>query len=195
MSHRHEIVSSRDAMRGVAMSVLRLALALMVSVGVGAFAQKPSRQPDIHWVPTPPTVIDVMLQIAAVTARDVVYDLGSGDGRIVIAAAKKYGARGVGIELDPKLVAESSANARTAGVADKVKFIEGDIFTANISDATVVTLYLLSSINERLRPKLTKELKPGTRIVSHQFPMGDWQPEQQTSVDGRPILLWRVPAR
>lgn len=173
---------------------MRLFLTLLLSFVLTA-PQQPRRQPDIHFVPTPEEVVDAMLDLARVTPNDVVYDLGSGDGRIVIAAARRFGARGVGIDLDPRLVAEARENAARAGVADRVTFIEGDIFEANISDATVVTLYLLTSINERLRPKLTRELSPGARIVSHQFNMGDWAPDLQVIVDGRPVHLWRIPAR
>jgi SAM-dependent methyltransferase len=156
--------------------------------------QRMQRTPDIHYVPTPSKVVEAMMTIARVGAKDVVYDLGSGDGRIVIAAAKR-GARGVGIELDPGLVAEASRNAQRAGVLDRVQFIEGDIFKTDLSEASVVTLYLLSSINERLRPKLLRELKPGSRIVSHRFRMGDWPPDQSLTVTGKDVLLWRVPAR
>jgi cyclopropane fatty-acyl-phospholipid synthase-like methyltransferase len=130
-----------------------------------------------------------------VKPTDVVYDLGSGDGRIVITAAKKYGARGVGIDLDPALVKRATQNAAAAGVSDKVQFITGDIFTANISSATVVTLYLLQSINERLRPKLVRELKPGTRIVSHVFNMGpEWAPERTTALGLNRIFLYSIAA-
>jgi 16S rRNA A1518/A1519 N6-dimethyltransferase RsmA/KsgA/DIM1 with predicted DNA glycosylase/AP lyase activity len=156
-------------------------------------AQRMQRSPDIHFVPTPNNVVDAMLDIAAVGPGDVVYDLGSGDGRIVIAAARR-GARGVGVELDPRLVAESTRNATKAGVADSTQFIEGDIFKTDLSKATVVTLYLLSSINQRLRPKLLRELKPGSRIVSHRFRMGAWEPEQSRKVAGKEVFLWRVPA-
>jgi SAM-dependent methyltransferase len=158
-------------------------------------AQAPSRRPDIHFVPSPSEVVDAMLRLAGVAAGDVVYDLGSGDGRIVIEAARQFGARGVGIELDPALVADAVRRAEAAGVADRVRFFEGDIFTSDLSGATVVTLYLLTSINDRLRPKLMKELEPGTRIVSHQFTMGDWQPDAEITVAGRPVYLWRVPNR
>jgi SAM-dependent methyltransferase len=171
--------------------VLMLSLVLVPLVQ----AQQPKRAPDIHFVPTPQEVVDGMLKLARVTKNDVVYDLGSGDGRIVITAALNHGARGVGIDLDPKLIAEARENARKAGVSDRVTFIEGDIFEADISDATVVTLYLLSSINERLRPKLTSELRPGTRIVSHAFRMGDWQPDEEVVIAGRSVFLWRVPKR
>ena len=157
--------------------------------------QQPRRQPDIHFVPTPDEVVVEMLRLADVKATDIVYDLGSGDGRIVITAARRFGARGVGIDLDPKLVAQATKNAEQAGVAERVRFFEADIFEADISNATVVTLYLLTSINERLRPKLLRELKPGTRVVSHQFRMGDWRPDREIVVDYRPLFLWRVPTR
>jgi SAM-dependent methyltransferase len=159
-----------------------------------AFAgvQRMQRTPDIHYVPTPTRVVEAMLTLAAVGPKDVVYDLGSGDGRIVIAAAQR-GARGVGIELEPGLVAEAGRNARKAGVDDRVQFIEGDIFNVDLSGASVVTLYLLTSINERLRPKLLRELKPGSRIVSHRFGMGEWTPAKTLTVTGTDILLWRIP--
>ena len=166
--------------------------ALMV-VSVVPSAQRMQRSPDIHFVPTPNNVVDAMLDIAAVGPGDIVYDLGSGDGRIVIAAARR-GARGVGVELDPRLVAESTRNAAKAGVADSTQFIEGDIFKTDVSPATVVTLYLLSSINQRLRPKLLRELKPGSRIVSHRFRIGAWEPERSSKVAGKEVFLWRVPA-
>ena len=137
-----------------------------------------------------------MLELAQVKRDDVVYDLGSGDGRIVITAAKKYGARGVGIELDPALVKKATENAAAAGVSDRVRFVTQDLFTADISQASVVTLYLLQSINERLRPKLVRELKPGTRIVSHVFNMGpEWAPERTVSVERDRIFLWSIPNR
>lgn len=171
-----------------------LVVAGWVLYGATPGAQRMQRTPDIHYVPTPNEVVDAMLKIAEVGARDVVYDLGSGDGRIVIAAARR-GAHGVGIELDPALVAEATRNAKRAGVADRVSFVEGDIFKSDVSAATVVTLYLLSSINERLRPKLLRELKPGSRIVSHRFRMGDWEPERALKVSGVDVWLWRVPPR
>jgi precorrin-6B methylase 2 len=133
------------------------------------------RDPDLApYIPTPQEVVDRMLELAEVTASDVVYDLGSGDGRIPITAAKKYGARGVGIDFDPQRIAESNANARREGVTDRVEFILGDALQADVSKATVVTLYLLSSSNLKLRPILTRQLSAGTRIVSHAFDMGDW---------------------
>ena len=157
------------------------------------FPQAP--KPDVVFVPTPLEVVDAMLKLADVRSTDVVYDLGSGDGRILITAAKKFGARGVGIEIDPDLIKQAMANARAEGVADKVRFVNQDLFAADISDATVVTLYLLESLNEKLRPKLLRELKPGARIVSHRFRMGDWLPEQAVRVGDRAAYLWRIPAR
>ena len=174
---------------------MRAVATLLVSIAALAASQQPKRTPDIHFVPTPDEVVEAMLRLADVGANDVVYDLGSGDGRIPITAARRFGARGVGIELDPELVAQATRSAKEAGVADRVRFVEGDIFESDISPATVVTLYLLTSINERLRPKLQKELRPGTRIVSHQFRMGDWDPEREIVVDFRPLFLWRVPKR
>ena len=177
------------------MRAIRATVFVALSASVLAAAQQPKRTPDIHFVPTPDEVVEAMLRLAEVGQNDVVYDLGSGDGRIPIAAARRFGARGVGIDLDPKLVAQATRNAQEAGVADRVRFVEGDIFEADISPATVVTLYLLTSINERLRPKLLKELRPGTRIVSHQFRMGDWNPDRELVIDFRPLFLWRVPKR
>ena len=149
--------------------------------------------PDVVYIPTPQPVVEAMLAGAAVKPTDVVYDLGSGDGRIVITAAKKYGARGVGIELDPALVKQATENAAAAGVSDRVRFVAGNIFDADISEATVVTLYLLQSLNERLRPKLVRELKPGTRIASHVFNMGpEWPPENKLVVDRSPVFFWTI---
>lgn len=156
-------------------------------------AQRVPRPPDIFFAPTWEPVVYEMLTLAEVTAEDVVYDLGSGDGRIVVLAAQRYGARGVGIEIDRKLVEISRQVAREAAVDDRVAFIEGDLFAADISSATVVTLYLSSSVNRELEPKLRRELRPGTRIVSHQFPIGDWAPEKTVrATDGTDLFLWRV---
>lgn len=170
--------------------------ALGVSGFVGAAEQAaPLRDPDVIFVPTPNEIVDTMLRLAAVGRKDVVYDLGSGDGRIVITAAQKYGARGVGIDIDPARIAEATENARRAGVAGRVRFIQGDLFEADIGPATVVTLYLLTDLNLKLRPKLMRELKPGTRVVSHAFGMRDWQPERRVSVQGTNVYLWRIPPR
>ncbi|MGF1591051.1 MAG: SAM-dependent methyltransferase [Pleurocapsa sp.] len=155
--------------------------------------QTNTRSPDVIYVPTPNKVVDAMLQLADTNSNDVVYDLGSGDGRIPITAAQKYNARGVGIEIDPQRVSEANENAQNSGVSDRVEFRQQDLFESDFSDATVVTLYLLSDLNEKLRPRLLEELAPGTRIVSHAFGMGDWEPEQTQQVDGSTIYLWIVP--
>ena len=151
------------------------------------------RRPDVIYVPTPPEVVDAMLKVANVGPKDVVYDLGCGDGRIVVAAVKDFGARaGIGIDIDPERIKEAEANVQTSGVAGKVKIRNEDLFEANFSEASVVTLYLLPSLNLKLRPKLWKELKVGTRIVSHAFDMGDWPPEQTLEVDGRTVYYWTI---
>ncbi|MGE3844985.1 MAG: cyclopropane-fatty-acyl-phospholipid synthase family protein [Vicinamibacterales bacterium] len=154
----------------------------------------PSGQPDIHFAPTRYAVADEMLQLAKVDARDVVFDLGSGDGRIVVLAAEKYGARGVGIEIDPRLVAVARSVVAQGSVADRVRFVEGDLFTADISGATVVTLYLSPGVNRRLESKLRNELRAGSRVVSHQFPIGHWAPDQVTrsQYDGTDLFVWTV---
>jgi SAM-dependent methyltransferase len=164
-----------------------LALVLFVTLQV--------RQPDVIFVGTPPDVVDAMLKGLEIKSSDIVYDLGSGDGRILITAAQKYGARGVGIEIDPALVKQSTENARKAGVGDKVRFITADLFEADIHEATVVTLYLLEDLNIKLRPKLLRELKPGTRIASHRFRMGDWQPEKAVAVGDRAVYFWTIPEK
>jgi SAM-dependent methyltransferase len=148
---------------------------------------------DVPYVPTPQEVVEKMLDVTNVGPDDYVIDLGSGDGRIVIAAAKR-GARGVGIDLNPQRVKEANENAREAGVTDKVKFIEGNIFDFDVSEATVVTMYLLSSVNLRMRPVLLENLKPGTRVVSHAFSMGEWEADEHIIVDNRHIYYWVVPA-
>ena len=154
-----------------------------------------TRRPDVIYVPTPEEVVDAMLQVAKVTKNDVVYDLGTGDGRIPVTAAKKYGARGVGIDIDPQRIKDATENVQKNGVGDRVRIIQGDLFETDISEATVVTLYLLPSLNQKLMPKLMKELKPGTRIVSHAFDMGDWKPEQELDVNGRKVYFWTIPKK
>ena len=156
-------------------------------------SQPQERPGDVPYVPTPQPVVDAMLQVAKVGKNDVLYDLGSGDGRIVVTAAQKYGTRGTGIDIDPQRIQEANENAKKAGVSDRVQFIQQDLFNTDFSDATVVTLYLLPEINLKLRPKLLQELKPGTRIVSHAFDMGDWKPQQTLQVDGKTIYYWVVP--
>ena len=175
-----------------------MALAVMaVLAATRLIAQGPAKkEPDVLYVPTPQPVVEAMLDLAQVKAADVVYDLGSGDGRIVITAAKKYGARGVGIEMDAALVKQARENAAAAGVADRVRFVTADLFTADIRPASVVTLYLLQSLNERLRPKLVRELRPGARVVSHVFNMGpEWPAEQTITVDRSRVFLWSIPTR
>ena len=158
--------------------------------------QRAARTPDIRFVPTRHVVADAMLKLAGVRADDVVYDLGSGDGRIVILAAQKYGARAIGVELDPRLLEISRQVAREGEVAHRVTFIEGDLFATDISEATVVTLYLSASVNRQLEPKLRRELQPGTRIVSHQFRIGNWTPDEAIRAeDGTDLFLWTIPAR
>jgi ribosomal protein L11 methylase PrmA len=150
---------------------------------------------DVIYVPTPQEVVEEMLRVADVKPGDVLYDLGSGDGRIPITAAKKFGIRATGIDIDAERIWEAEANARNAGVSELVKFRREDLFKSDFRDATVITLYLLPDLNARLRPRLWAELKPGTRIVSHQFAMGDWKPEKTLSVNGRTIYFWTIPAR
>ncbi|MPY86532.1 MAG: methyltransferase domain-containing protein [Luteitalea sp.] len=154
------------------------------------------REPDVIFVPTPPEVVEAMLKTAKVTSNDVVYDLGCGDGRIVVAAARDFGARGVGIDIDPERIKEANENVKSAGVEDRVTIRQDDLFTTDISEATVVTLYLLPTLNVKLMPKLQSELKPGTRIVSHSFDMQEeWEPEQELDVDGRKVYYWTVPEK
>jgi cyclopropane fatty-acyl-phospholipid synthase-like methyltransferase len=174
------------------------ALAVTVALAVPAAAQQtaPLREPDVIFVPTPSDVVTAMLKLANVTAKDVVYDLGCGDGMIVTAAAKEFGATAVGIDINPVRVKEANERVSKAGVTDKVKILNEDLFTANISQASVVTLYLLQSLNEKLIPKLNKDLKPGTRIVSQTFSMGDrYPPEKTVDVGGRSVFLWTVPMK
>jgi precorrin-6B methylase 2 len=168
-----------------------LALALMAAPSAAQQAGT-LRSPDVIFVPTPQEVVDAMLQMANVTAKDVVYDLGSGDGRIPITAAQKYGARSVGIDIDPQRIKEANDNLAKANVGDKVKFLNQDLFQTDLSQATVITLYLLPSLNVKLMPKL-KQLKPGTRIVSHSFDMGsEWPAEKTQDVNGRMIYYWTI---
>jgi tRNA G37 N-methylase Trm5 len=154
---------------------------------------------DVPYVPTPTEVVAKMLTMAGVNKKDLLYDLGSGDGRIVITAAKEYGARGVGYDLNPKRIQESNENARRADVTNRVRFIQQDLFEADLSGATVVTLYLLPDVNLKLRPKLLNELRPGTRLVSHNYDMGDWEPEAVAEVKVKGtmhyVYSWTVPAK
>ena len=180
---------------------LALVLAALVACAGAQTTQTPvERRPDVPYVPTNEAVVEQMLKMAKVGKNDVIYDLGSGDGRIVITAVQRYGAaRGVGIDIDPERIAEARENAQKAGVADRVKFVQGDLFKAEIRDATVVTMYLLQEVNLRLRPKLLRELRPGTRVVSHNYHMGDWAPKEKATVpvDGidHTVYFWVVPPR
>ena len=178
--------------------VLFAVLAAAVSTVADAVAQEPAAPPpgvsSVIYMPTPTEVVQAMLEMAGVDEDDIVYDLGSGDGRIVIAAVKEFGAaRGVGIEIDPVHVEEAKENARRAAVADRVTFFAQDLFETNLRDATVVALYLSVSVNLHLRAKLLAELNPGTRIVSHAFDMGDWTPADTRMVNGRMVYLWTIP--
>ena len=176
----------------LAVSLTVALLTAFDSIARAASAQSASAKPDVVYVPTPQPVVEAMLELAAVNASDVVYDLGSGDGRIPITAAQKYGARGVGIDINPERIKEAEANLAKANVGDKVKVLNQDLFETDISQATVVTLYLLPSLNLKLMPTL-KKLKPGTRIVSHSFDMGsDWPPEKTQDVNGRTIYYWTI---
>jgi SAM-dependent methyltransferase len=163
----------------------RILFFLILTVGIWMFwatANSQETLPEVPYVPTPEEVVLEMLKMAGVTQNDIVYDLGCGDGRIVITAAKVFGARGVGVDNDPSLIRESNENARKAGVADRVKFVEQDLFMTDIREATVVTLYLLPELNLKLRPKLFRDLKPGSRILAHEFGMGDWKPDNMGKV-------------
>jgi SAM-dependent methyltransferase len=182
--------------------VLRRRLILAAALaGTGCMAAKPrderpARDLDVIYVPTPMEVVDAMLDLAEVKSTDRVYDLGCGDGRIVIRAAQRFGATGVGVDLDPRRIREARANARAAGadVEARTRFEVGDVFTFDFSPATVVTMYLLPSLNLKLRPRLIRELEPGTRIVSHDFDMGDWQPLATRYVSRSQVFLWHVPS-
>jgi SAM-dependent methyltransferase len=200
---RPEIARKDHAMNPVPRLIAVLAVALVV--GCGTSERTPdvpvSTGPkiDVIWVPSEVVVARKMLEMAGVGRDDVVYDLGSGDGRIPIMAAREFGARGVGVDIDPALIRQARDNAVKAGVANRVTFVEQDLFTADIGDATVVAIYLGRDVNLRLRPKLQRELRPGTRIVSHDYDLGDWLPDQRASVTledrDHLVFLWRVPPR
>ena len=166
--------------------------ALFAACGATAAA---AREPDVIYVPTPQELVEDMLRLADVKRGDVLYDLGSGDGRIPVTAAKKYGIRAVGIDIDPERIREANANAKRRGVSRLVTFRQQDLFKADFREATVVTLYLLPDLNLKLRPQLLKQLQPGTRVVSHQFDMGDWKPDKTLEANGRTVYFWVIPAR
>ncbi len=175
-------------------------VALLFAAIAAAQDPQPRRAPDVPYVPTTPQAVQAMLKLAGVTKSDVVYDLGCGDGRIVIAAARDFGARAVGIDINPVRIREARENAKAASVGDRVRFEEGDLFEADIHEATVVTLFLLNTVNEKLRPKLLKDLKPGTRVVSNTFTMGDWKPDKTINLDAgdeynyfsKTLYLWTI---
>jgi SAM-dependent methyltransferase len=184
------------------MNSRRHCLAALAAAGLGAtqFAgparaqsgEPASRRPDVVFVPTPQEVVDTMLKVASVGAKDTLYDLGSGDGRIPITAAKQWGTRGLGVDIDPDRIREAKANALAAGVSDRVRFVQGDLFEMDLTPATVITLYLLPDLNLKLRPRLLA-LKAGTRVVSHDFSMGDWKPEKTIVTGNRTVYFWRIP--
>lgn len=178
--------------------IVAMFLAAFVATAPAVYAQAatqeaPTRRPDVIFVPTPEEVVEAMLQVANVTKNDVIYDLGCGDGRIPVTAARKYGARGVCVDIDPQRIKEANENVAKNNVGAQVKVVQGDLFEQDLSPATVVSLYLLPSLNVKLMPKLKKELKPGTRIVSHAFDMGDWKPEKEMDVNGRKVYFWTIP--
>ena len=183
--------------------VSALALGFCITVAGSTVAQQPAlkpleKEPEVPYVPTHERIVAEMLKVAKVGKNDVLYDLGSGDGRIPITAAKRFGTRGVGVDIDPTRVTEARENAKKAGVTDKVKFMQQDLFETDIKEATVVTLYLLPEVNMRLRPKLLADLKPGTRVVSHNYDMGDWKPLQTITVkvpEEHTIYYWVVPPK
>jgi SAM-dependent methyltransferase len=193
-----QIVKRNEESR-VAMYIMRIFIAVLLAslLSVGSCSPLPrlKTEPDVVFVTTPPRVVREMLKLAEVKPDDVVYDLGSGDGRIVIAAARDFGAKGVGIEIDQNLINASLENARKAGVADRVFFRKEDIFKTDIHEATVVTLFLLPGVNQMLIPKLIEELRPGARVVSHRFDMGDWKPDVSLRGYGSDVYLWHIPAR
>jgi SAM-dependent methyltransferase len=185
-------------------SILRCYIAVVLpAVCVAGQSAPQPRQLDVPYVPTTDEAVTAMLKLADIKSADVVYDLGCGDGRIVIAAAQKFGARGVGVDIDPARIRQAKENARKAGVEKRVRFEENDLFKTDIHEASVVTLFLLNSVNLKLRPKLLRELKPGTRVVSNTFDMGDWKPDKELAVDGpddgtslsQYLYLWTVPER
>lgn len=177
----------------------RLTISATVSAAQTPRKKRRARKPDVIYYPTPPETVAAMLRLGNIKKGDVLYDLGSGDGRIPIAAAKEFGIRAVGVEIDPKLITEAEANARTAGVSELVRFRNEDMFRIDVSEANIVTLYLSDKLNVLLRPKLLRELRPGSRIISHDFHMGDWKPEQTVRVPWgklyRTVYVWTVPKR
>ncbi|HJT62355.1 MAG TPA: class I SAM-dependent methyltransferase [Burkholderiales bacterium] len=179
----------------IALSAAAQTAAQQAPQAPAAAPQKELRAPDVVFVPTPQDVVEAMLKVAKVGKGDVLYDLGSGDGRIPITAAQKYRiARGIGIDINPERIKEANENLSKARVGDRVRFVNADLFETDLSDATVITLYLLPTLNLKLLPKLLKEVKPGTRVVSHAFDMGTWKPQQTLKVGTRSVYFWTIPA-
>lgn len=174
------------------MKSVRLALVPLL-IAFPAYAQLFGESGDVPYVPTPPEIVEAMLKLGGIQKTDFVIDLGCGDGRIVVMAAEKFGARGMGYDINPQRIKEANENAEKAKVTDRVKFVQKNLFEADIHEATLVTLYLLPDVNLRLRPKLLKELKPGTRVVSHSFDMGDWKPDKELEINGKTLYFWTVP--
>lgn len=194
MAKEFDLNRRRFLTRAATFTAAPFALSSLVQAGASGpiMLAQATRTPDVVFVPTPQEVVDAMMAVAKVGPKDVLYDLGCGDGRLVITAAQKHGARAIGIDIDPERIREANANARNANVTDRVKFVQADLFDTDFREATVVTLYLLPSLNLKLRPKLWRELKPGTRVVSHDFDMGDWVPEQRLNVGSRAVYFWRI---
>jgi SAM-dependent methyltransferase len=187
---------SSIALRGAVALAGIAALVTTLPSGTSAQMRTKKSEPTLIYVPTPQNVVDKMLEVAKVTKDDYVFDLGSGDGRIPITAAARYGARGFGVDINPKLIAEARRNAKLAGVADRVEFRQQDLFQTSVRDATVVGLYLFVWANVKLRPRLISELRPGSRIVAHDFPIGDdWKPDIEQDIENRTVYLWYVPAQ
>jgi SAM-dependent methyltransferase len=190
MTHRRQLLA------GSASVLIARALPAALLLAPAARAQSEPRPTlDVPYVPTPMAVVDVMLDLAQVSKDDLLYDLGCGDGRIVVRAATRFGCRGVGVDLDPQRVTEARENAEREKVSALTRFEVGDVFQFDFAPATVVTMYLLPTVNLKLRPRLLKELKPGTRIVSHDFDMGDWAPQEKREISRSRVFLWTVPAR
>jgi len=178
-------------MRGLSHFLIAALLGAMTAFASAAQANE--REPDVNYIPTPQNVVDDMLRLVDLQPGDVLYDLGSGDGRIPITAARRYGIRAVGIDIDPERIAEANENARTSGVAHLVEFRQEDLFTANFRDASVVTLYLFPDLNLKLRPYLLAALRPGARVVSHRFDMGDWRPDKTLTIGDTVVYFWTIP--
>ncbi len=190
MKHQALVISRRSAILGAA------ALIAAPAIIRRADAQtEPTPRLDVPFVPTPQLVVDKMLELAKVQKTDFLIDLGSGDGRIPVTAAQRFGVKALGVDINPQRIKEANERAQAAGVTNLVEFRQEDLFQTDISKADVLTMYLLPSVNLKLKPKILSDMKPGSRVVSHAFNMGDWTPEQEVTVDGRTVLLWTVPPK